>query len=79
MLLPREKPPEALVPRVVSTWSDGCVEVFRAGWAVIVMSSNQPLNSAGPAGLSYPTRIRATCFPAATLPSAATLWFHWSV
>jgi hypothetical protein len=51
-LLPREKPLEEFVPRVVMTQSDRCERAGRDGWPVIAMSSTQPLKSAGPLGLS---------------------------
>ena len=52
MLLPRLKPPVELVPRVVSTQSDGRAWVSFAGLPSMRMSSNQPLKRCVPFGLS---------------------------
>ncbi len=55
-LLPREKSPLELVPRVVTTWSDGRSAAASSPAApdpaVMAMSSIQPLKSAGPVSLS---------------------------
>src|SRR4051794_30704439 len=84
-LLPRENPPVEFVPRVVIARSDGwlravfCAAASGSCALLIRTSSFQPRKSAGPAGLSYPTRIRAIVLPAATLPRSASMLFHWLV
>jgi hypothetical protein len=52
MLLPREKLPLELVPRVVTTQSEGWVRVGCGFAGPMSMSSIQPPKSAGPSGLS---------------------------
>lgn len=52
MLLPREKPPLELVPRVVTTQSEGWLRRGARSAGPMSMSSIQPPKSAGPSGLS---------------------------
>src|SRR4051812_37314231 len=51
-LLPREKVPLAIVPRVVTTLSVGRVLAGGVGVAEIFTSSSQPCSEPGPSGLS---------------------------
>jgi hypothetical protein len=52
MLLPRENEPVELVPRVVSTHSEGRACATGCGAPSMRMSSTQPLKRCGPSGLS---------------------------
>ena len=52
MLLPRENALVELVPRFVTTQSDGRERCFCGGLSSILTSSIQPPNSVGPSGLS---------------------------